>query len=85
MKAELKQRKEEVRVMVEEMEKMGRDLASREYFPFHFGCPHVAKSIQQLRYRREKKCLLNISISRLQEYPTADDTTFDSPRINSEP
>jgi hypothetical protein len=30
VKAELKSRKEEVRIMIEDMEKMGRDLASRE-------------------------------------------------------
>lgn len=30
VKAELKSRKEDVRVMVEEMEKMGRELATRE-------------------------------------------------------
>lgn len=30
VKAELKARKEEARVMIEEMEQMGRDLASRE-------------------------------------------------------
>lgn len=31
-KQQLKQRKEEVRVMVEEMEKTGRELARSEYF-----------------------------------------------------
>lgn len=31
VKAALQARKEEVRVMIEEMEKMGRDLASREF------------------------------------------------------
>lgn len=31
VKAELRARKEEVRAMVEEMEKMGRDLAAREF------------------------------------------------------
>lgn len=31
VKAELKSRKEEARVMIEEMEKMGRDLAAREF------------------------------------------------------
>jgi hypothetical protein len=30
VKAELKARKEDVRVMIEEMEQMGRDLASRK-------------------------------------------------------
>lgn len=30
VKAELKSRKEEARLMIEEMEKIGRDLASRE-------------------------------------------------------
>jgi hypothetical protein len=31
VKAELKARKEDARIMIEEMEAMGRDLASREY------------------------------------------------------
>jgi hypothetical protein len=31
IKAELKVRKEEVRLMIEEMEKTGRDLAAREF------------------------------------------------------
>lgn len=31
VKAELKASKEEARLMIEEMEKMGRDLASREF------------------------------------------------------
>lgn len=30
VKAELKSRKEDVRIMIEEMEKMGRELATRE-------------------------------------------------------
>lgn len=34
VKAELKARKEEVRVMIEDMEKMGRDLASSECYRF---------------------------------------------------
>jgi hypothetical protein len=33
VKAELKSRKEEARLMIEEMEKIGRDLASRENIP----------------------------------------------------
>lgn len=33
VKAELKSRKEDARLMIAEMEKMGRDLASRKYSP----------------------------------------------------
>lgn len=34
VKQELKKRKEEVRIMVQEMEKTARELARRELFPF---------------------------------------------------
>jgi F0F1-type ATP synthase membrane subunit b/b' len=34
VKQELKNRKEEVRLMVEDMEKVGRELATREFFFF---------------------------------------------------
>jgi hypothetical protein len=43
VKAELKSRKEEARLMIEEMEKIGRDLASRENTP-----------IFQLKRKKEK-------------------------------
>lgn len=36
VKHELKNRKEEVRLMVEDMEKVGRELAAREFFLFWY-------------------------------------------------
>jgi hypothetical protein len=38
VKAELKSRKEEARLMIEEMETMGRELARRESAPTSYAC-----------------------------------------------
>ena len=39
VKAELKSRKEEARLMIEEMETMARELARREFKPSSYDCP----------------------------------------------
>lgn len=69
VKAELKSRKEEVRIIIEDMEKMGRDLASREFL-----LPLMAR----------KWPLSNIC-DRIQKSATTEDTTFNAPRIDREP
>ncbi|RHZ47994.1 uncharacterized protein CDV56_101320 [Aspergillus thermomutatus] len=48
VKAELKSRKEEVRIMIEDMEKMGRDLASREFLLSIMARKRPLKSIENL-------------------------------------
>lgn len=41
VKRTLKSRKEEARVMIEEMEKMGRNLAAREFMLYNYGLPET--------------------------------------------
>ena len=69
VKAELKARKEEARVMIEEMEQMGRDLASRE-------CQ---------RLRHVNMLTETSHFNRIQECRASHNTALHTARLNREP
>lgn len=76
VKADLKARKEEVRTMVEEMEKLGRDLANRE-------CSLVLRAITACVRDRVKDCTNDRkSVDRVQECPATNEPTLNTSRVD---
>lgn len=81
VKADLKARKEEVRTMVEEMEKLGRDLANREYSLIF--CT-VMTSVRGASLGDHINDCPNDgkSLNRLQECPATNDPTLNTSRVD---